>query len=164
MVESTSVVEPSVPDPAALDAEWRRCRNEAHSLTILELAEISLAVGILVVVALCGIAALTQTGVASGALGLPLGLGLAVTVALSILGFAFRVRMSHEVLSQQIFRLDCARRTAAELASLRSSPHPYRASARSSGSRCMLCVAAAAANITRSERPDPALAPPSTPR
>src|SRR4051812_15484320 len=99
MVEPNSVFEPPDPDPAALDAEWRRCTRDARALTILELAETSLAVGILVVVALCGIVAITHTALESGELGLPLGLGLAVTIGLSIFGFAFRVRMRHELLS-----------------------------------------------------------------
>jgi hypothetical protein len=141
MVEPTSFSEPP-PDPLALDAAWRRCRREARGLLLLELAETSLAVGILVVVALCGIVAITHARVSSGELGLPLCLGLAVTIALSILGFAFRVRMSHELLSQEIFRLDCARRTAAELARLADSAHPYRGPAASTGARCMLCISA----------------------
>ena len=145
MVEPTSFLEPPEPDPAALDAEWRRRRRAARGLTLLELAETTFAIGILVIVALCGIVAITQSAVAANEVGLPLGLGLSVTIALSILGFAFHVRMSHEVLSQEIFRLDCARRTAADLARLRASSHPYRvpaASAASSGPRCSLCLAA----------------------
>ena len=71
---------------------------------------------------------------------LAVGLGLAVTIALSILGFAFRVRMSHEVLNREIFRLDCARRAAAELARAKGS-HPYRA-APAGPPRCMICLGA----------------------
>src|SRR3954464_15224677 len=127
MVEPQSIVESPEPDPAALDAAWRRKRQSAHGLVVLELAETSLAVGILVVVALCGIVAITHTAVESGELGLPLGLRLAVPIALSIFGFAFRVRMSHEALSQEIYRLDCARRSPAGLARQRVS-HPYRGS------------------------------------
>lgn len=145
MVEPTSFLDPELA-AAALDAEWRCRRRKARGLTLLELAETSLAVGILVIVALCGIVALTHTAVASGEVALPLGLGLAVTIALSILGLAFRVRMGHETLSQEIFKLDCARRAAAELARLRvSASHPYRAPAPSAAPavpRCFLCLAA----------------------
>jgi hypothetical protein len=137
MLEPTSDYEvTSFVGPSALDAEWRRCRREARSLTLLELAETSLALGILIVVALCGIVAITHDAVATGELGLPLALGLAVTVALSILGFAFRLRMSRERLAEEIFRLNCARRTAAEIARRKREPHPYRQSGAPSTTCC----------------------------
>lgn len=116
----------------SLDAQWRRCRRDARSLVFLEVAQTALAVGILVVVALCGIVSITHSAVASGALALPLGLGLAVSIALVLLGLAFRVRMSHEMVSQELFRLDCARRSAAERERLRKAAEaegPYRSAA-----------------------------------
>lgn len=125
-------------DPAVLDAQWRRCRREAQSLTMLELALMVLAVVVLVVVALCGIVAITHTAVASGALALPLGLGLAVTIALALLGLAFRVRISHEISSHELFRLDCARHSARERAKLGDSP--YRVSLPWGASVCTRCL------------------------
>lgn len=142
MAEPRDRDESSLSDAAALDAEWRRCQREARSLTVLELAETALAVGILVIVALCGIVAITHSTVASAQPSLPLGLGLAVTIALSIFGFAFRERVRHELLNQEMFRLDCARRAAAEVAR-QQVLHPYRsAAATPAHPRCTLCLAA----------------------
>lgn len=124
---------------ATLDAAWHRCRREARTLAVLELAQTSLAIAVLVVVALCGIVAITRTAVATGAVALPLGLGLALTIALTLFGLAFRVRMSHDVVSQDIFKLECARHTARERAKLEGSAHPYRVSVPAPGVLCTRC-------------------------
>lgn len=128
----------------SLEAQWRRCRRDARSLAFLEMAQTALAVGILVFVALCGIVAITHSAVASGALALPLGLGLAVSVALVLLGLSFRVRMSHEIVSHELYRLDCARRTAAERERLRQAAEaegPYRSAAPADmPATCTRCV------------------------
>lgn len=117
----------------SLDAQWQRCRRDARSLTILEVVQTAMAVGILIVVALCGIVAITHSAMETGAVALPLGLGLAVTIALVLFGLAFRVRMSHEVVSQDLYRLDCARRTEAERERLRRAAGPYRTAGPSAG-------------------------------
>jgi hypothetical protein len=127
----------------ALDAQWRRCRRYARSLAILEAVQAGLAIGVLVVVALCGIVAITHVAVATGAVALPLGLGLAVSLALALFGLALRARASHEIVRQEMFRLDCARRGARERE--RATPAgPYRTGASlgdvspASCTRCLL--------------------------
>src|SRR6476659_6246194 len=95
-----------------LELKWHRRQREVRSLFLLELAQAALAVGILVTVALCGIVAITDTAVASGAVALPLGLGLAETIGLTLLGLAFRTRMSLERSTRELFKVECALRTA----------------------------------------------------
>lgn len=109
---------------------------------MLETVHAVLAVGILLVVALFGIVAVTRISVAVGSVGLPLGLGLAVTVALVLLGVALRVRMSYELASQDLFRLDCARRSAAEREKARGEAGPYRTAplAPVAPSTCVRCL------------------------
>jgi hypothetical protein len=126
---------PCLTEPAALDAEWHRCRRQAHHLIILETAHSVLAIGVLLVVALCGIVAITHTAVMTGAVALPLGLGLALTISLLLLGLAFRARLSREILSQHIVRLECARRNAR-----RDSPQPYRTAAPVAEATCTYCL------------------------
>jgi hypothetical protein len=120
----------------------------------VELGLTTLAVGVLVVVALCGVVAITPTAVASGAVALPLGLGLAMTIALVLFGLAFRARMSQEVASHELFRLECARNSAAERERLGDSP--YRAAPVPAGILCTRCLfdertprAAASASTSR---------------
>lgn len=135
------VEENDMPDLAALDAVWRRCQREVRRLTIIETALTIVGVAVLVVVALCGIVAITHTAVATGAVALPLGLGLAVTIALALLGLAARARMSHELVTHDLFRCECARRTAATLLREKQSDHPYRVPAhRTSAATCTTCV------------------------
>jgi hypothetical protein len=129
------------PDLRMLDAEWRRCRRDARTLTVLEVVQTALGVGILVVVAMCGIVAITHAAVVAGAVALPLGLALAVSIALLLLGLAFRIRVSHALLSQDLFRLDCARRSAAEQESAsRAATGPYRRSAADAPGVCTRCL------------------------
>lgn len=122
-------------DPAVLDAEWHRCRRRAHHLLMLETAQSMLAIGVLLVVALCGIVAITHTAVMTGAVALPLGLGLALTISMLLLGLAFRARLSREILSQRIVRLECARRNAR-----RDAPQPYRTAAPVAEATCTYCL------------------------
>jgi hypothetical protein len=122
-----------------LDAEWYRCRTEAKNLMTVELVLSSLAVGVLVIVALCGIVTISHDALASGDVALPLGLALAVSVALVLLGLAARTRMSHERSRRDLFRLECARRIAAERAMQGASFHPYRM-ASATAPACTFCV------------------------
>ncbi|MDB5212109.1 MAG: hypothetical protein JWO86_36 [Myxococcaceae bacterium] len=121
-----------------LELKWHRCQREARSLVLLELAQTALSVGILIIVALCGIVAITDTAVRAGAVALPLGLGLAVTISLTLLGLAFRTRMSLERSTRELFKLECALRTAAELRKV--DAHPYRERAPSAGPLCTVCL------------------------
>jgi len=127
-------------DPGALEASFWRCRRQVKMLLVLELVQAELAIGILMVVALCGIVAITHTAVASGAVALPLGLGLAATLSLVFHGLAWRARMSHEQAREELVRLACARRRAAERARYRDGAHPYRAGTFSPDLACAYCV------------------------
>jgi hypothetical protein len=135
---------PCTHDAAALDADWHRCRRDARQLMGLELALVISGVGVLVIVALCGIVAIAHITIMTGALGIPLGLGLAVTLALVLLGLSARARVGHELLIDNLKNLDCARRIAEERATFGDSPQPYRTPARSpSGggfTPCPYCV------------------------
>jgi hypothetical protein len=123
---------------ARLDAAWRRCQREAHRLMLVEMALTVMGVGTLVVVALCGIIEMTHAAVVAGALALPLGLALAVTIALTLLGLAARARMSHELVTHDLFRCESARRNAAQRAQAGEGMHPYRAPS-SAFPRCTTC-------------------------
>jgi len=127
-------------DSEALDAEWCRCQRTLRTQLVAELVQAELAVGVLVVVALCGIFAITHTAVASGAVAVPLGLGLAVTLALVLHGLAWRARMSYELSRHRLFRLECARRNAAERAKRGDAFHPYRTGPLSTGPTCAYCL------------------------
>ena len=122
----------------ALDLKWQRRQREARSLFLLEVGQAALAVGTLVAVALCGIVAMTDTAVSSGAVGLPLGLGLAVTIALTLLGLAFRTRLSLEDSMRELYRLECAKRAAEELRNVEQ--HPYRERAPLTKPVCTACL------------------------
>lgn len=138
------MLEPTTPawmfDPTALQNECRRCRRQTRTLLIVELVQTELAFAILVIVALCGIVAVTHDAVASGDVALPLGLGLAVTVALGLHVLAYRARMGHDASSKQLYQLECARRSAAAQAREGEAPHPYRSSAGCSVPRCAYCL------------------------
>lgn len=125
---------PCLTDPVALDVEWHRCRRQAHHLILIETAQSVLAIGVLVIVALCGIVAITHTAVMTGAVALPLGLGLALSISLLLLGLAFRARLDREMLSQHIVRLECARRSAR-----RDAAQPYRTAAVAEAT-CTYCL------------------------
>lgn len=111
---------------ALLDAAWRRFRREAHRLMLLEMALTVVGVGILVVVAICGIVEMTHAAVLAGAVAVPLGLALAVSIALTLLGLAARARMSHDLVTHDLFRCESARRHATERARAGETAHPYR--------------------------------------
>jgi hypothetical protein len=122
----------------ALEVKWQRRQREARTLFLLEIAQAALAVGTLVAVALCGIVAITDSAVASGAVALPLGLGLAVTIALTLVGLAFRTRLSLEHSLRELFKLECALRTATELRNV--DQHPYRERAPATKPVCTSCL------------------------
>jgi hypothetical protein len=126
MQSPTSSVTACEHDTAVLDADWKRCRRDARHLMALEVVLIVAGVGVLVVVALCGIVAIAHEAIMTGALAVPLGLGLAVTLALVLLGLSARARVAHEVLTQNIVSLDYARRIARERANVDPSAQPYR--------------------------------------
>ena len=109
--------------PVLVAASYQR---EAHRLMLLEMVLTALGVGILVVVAVCGIAEMTHAAVIAGAVALPLGLALSVSIALTLLGLAARARTSHDLVTHELFRCESARRHAAERARAAEGTHPYR--------------------------------------
>ena len=127
MLEPNQAAASGTVEVARLDAAWRRCRREAHRLMLIEMALTVIGVGTLVIVAVCGIVQITHAAVIAGAVALPLGLALAVTIALTLLGLAARARMSHELVTLDLFRCECARRCAAQRARAGEGTHPYRA-------------------------------------